>query len=403
LADPEVWLAAAGQIFFTISIGMGSMHCYASYLRETDDVALTGQAAGWTNEFCEVILGGSILIPIAVAYLGLPEVVNKTSGGSGFGLGFIVFPSLFSNWGPVFGPVAGFLWFGLLFFAAITSSLAMGQPILAFLQQEFDLPRHKSTLALGAMLLPLSLCVALTHSNTFFDEFDFWAGSFALVVFAMGESILFAWLFGIDKGWEQINLGAEIRVPVIFKYIIKYVTPVFLAAILVSFIFSPAAGWKTYLQAVISGDPLPAWKWSGGGMIGKLLHQDIDDTRQKKLADIDEQIAELQGTTQERRDKMKQIDDEIAKVNQDASLLEYERGAKRLTLEPKKNRLAMIESLGESERQRRVQELLDLREKTVRFLEQLPTVRNLDRLIMVGVYVLFCVLVFLAFRRHQAQ
>lgn len=74
LADPKVWLAAAGQIFFTLSIGMGSIHCYASYLREQDDIALTGATAAWTNEFCEVLLGGSILIPIAVAYLGLADV-----------------------------------------------------------------------------------------------------------------------------------------------------------------------------------------------------------------------------------------------------------------------------------------------------------------------------------------
>lgn len=400
LADPEVWLAAAGQIFFTISIGMGSMHCYASYLRETDDVALTGQTAGWTNEFCEVILGGSILIPIAVAYLGLPEVVNKTSGGSGFGLGFIVFPSLFSNWGPVFGPVAGFLWFGLLFFAAITSSLAMGQPIMAFLQQEFDIPRHKSALLFGAMLLPLALCVALTHSNTFFDEFDFWAGSFALVVFAMGESILFAWLFGIDKGWEQINLGAEIRVPRVFKYIIKYVTPVFLLAILVSFIFSPAAGWKAYLQAALEGKPLPAWEWSGGGMIGKLLHRDVAETRRKKLADLDEQIAELRSTPAERAEKIQKLEAEMAQVAADTSLLEYEKGARRLTLQAAVNRLRSIEPLNASEREDRINKLEATRAASSQFLDTLPLVRNIDRLVMIGVYGLFCVLVYRAFRRR---
>lgn len=136
ITNPSTWLAAAGQIFFTLSIGMGSIHCYASYLREKDDIALTGATAAWTNEFCEVILGGTILIPIAVAYLGL----NATQQNSGFGLGFMVFPTLFNNWG-AFGPFAGFMWFGLLFFAAITSSLAMGQPIMAFFQTEFGLTR----------------------------------------------------------------------------------------------------------------------------------------------------------------------------------------------------------------------------------------------------------------------
>jgi SNF family Na+-dependent transporter len=403
LADPEVWLAAAGQIFFTISIGMGSMHCYASYLRETDDVALTGQTAGWTNEFCEVILGGSILIPIAVAYLGLPEVVNMTSGGSGFGLGFVVFPSLFSNWGPVVGPVAGFLWFGLLFFAAITSSLAMGQPILAFLQQEFDLPRHKSALLFGAMLLPLALCVALTHSNAFFDEFDFWAGSFALVVFAMGESILFAWLFGIDKGWEQINRGAEIRVPLIFKYIIKYVTPVFLMAILSSFILSPAVGWKAYLQALVAGQPLPKWEWSGGGMIGKLLHRDLDETRTKQLANIDEQILDLRSTPDQRAAKLRQMESEMARIAQDNTLLEYERNARQLTFEASKKRLVSIDQMSAADRETKRKELLEQRDATTRFFDQLRVTRNIDRLVMIAVYGVFCALVYVGFSRKSRK
>src|SRR3989304_8734129 len=92
------------------------------------------------NEFVEVILGGSILIPIATAYLGLNAVQAATMGGSGFGLGFLTLPTLFNNWG-WFAPVAGAMWFGLLFFAGITSSLAMGQPILAFFKDEFGAAR----------------------------------------------------------------------------------------------------------------------------------------------------------------------------------------------------------------------------------------------------------------------
>lgn len=274
LANPAVWLAAAGQIFFTLSIGMGSIHCYASYLREHDDVALTGASAAWTNEFCEVLLGGSILLPIAVAYLGLSEVQEMTKGGSGFGLGFMVFPTLFQNWGNL-APAAGFLWFGLLFFAAITSSLAMGQPIMAFLQSEFHFSRAKSAWAFGAMLLALAVPVACVTQKSFFDEFDYWAGTFALVVFALIETILFAWVFGMDRGWAELNKGAELQVPPFFYYIIKYVTPIFLLVILLAYAFQPAAGWDGYIQAMASGKPLPAWEWSGDGMVGKLLNNDI--------------------------------------------------------------------------------------------------------------------------------
>lgn len=263
LNDPKVWLAAAGQIFFTLSIGMGSIHCFSSYLRKDDDVALTGATTAWTNEFCEVILGGAILIPIAVAYLGLQEVVDRTSGGSGFALGFFVFPTLFNNWG-AFAPVAGFMWFGLLFFAAITSSLAMGQPMISFLQEEFGMTRPKCALAFGAMLLTLALPVALFHSGSFFNEFDYWAGTVMLVVFALGEAILFAWIFGMDNAWAELTLGAELKIPRIFYYIIKYVTPVFLILVLSAYVFKVDAKSST-------------WEWAEDGMIGMLLQRDIDN------------------------------------------------------------------------------------------------------------------------------
>jgi SNF family Na+-dependent transporter len=293
LSNPSVWLAAAGQIFFTLSIGMGSIHCYASYLREKDDVALTGASAAWTNEFCEVILGGTILIPIATAYLTLDGVRDK----SGFSLGFFVFPTLFDKWG-AFAPVAGFLWFGLLFFAAITSSLAMGQPIMAFLQQEYKLTRPQSALGFGALLLPLAIPVAVFTQATFFEEFDYWVGTFSLVVFAFIESILFAWVFGMQRGWEEINKGSEIRVPKVFRFVIQFITPVFLLIILLSFALKPEGkgpdgtvrGWEPYVRAVFTGelfgrapaeadapprDPLPEWEWAGDSLIGKLLHYDL--------------------------------------------------------------------------------------------------------------------------------
>jgi SNF family Na+-dependent transporter len=402
LKDPSVWLAAAGQIFFTLSIGMGSIHCYSSYLRERDDIALTGATAGWTNEFCEVILGGTILIPIAVAYLGLPEVVNRTSGGSGFSLGFMVFPTLFNKWG-AFAPVAGFMWFGLLFFAAITSSLAMGQPIMAFLQQEYGLNRPKSALAFGLLLLPLSLPVALMHGSTFFDEFDFWAGTFMLVVFALGEAFLFAWIFGMDLGWKEITNGAELAIPTIFFFIIKYVTPVFLLLILVAFAFQPAAGWNAYIEAAMGGKSAPAWEWSGSGMVGKLMHLDVAAARADKLKELDTKHADLLLAPTERRAKIDALADSAKAVDASTSLRDYEKDAKKLTLQAQKKELERAGALKADERAKEVQDLLALRQQAEAYYDGLPMWRNIDRLLMVGVYAFFSVLVFIAWKKRATK
>lgn len=227
LSDSQIWLAAAGQIFFTLSLGMGTIHCYASYLQETDDIALTGLATASTNEFAEVVLGSTLAIPAAVAFFGLEQTQELAQNA--YDLAFAVMPVIFQQ--IPMGQLFGTLWFALLFFAGITSSLAMGQPIMAFLQEEFDFTRRKAALALGVMIFILCQPVIFFIEHGFLNEFDFWVGTFGLFVFATFEIVIFAWIFGSDRGWEEITRGADIRVPPIFRAIITYVTPVLLLVI----------------------------------------------------------------------------------------------------------------------------------------------------------------------------
>jgi len=104
LGDPKIWLAAAGQIFFTLSVGMGAIQVYASYLRPKDDIVLSGLTTAATNEFAEVILGGSIAIPIAVAFFGVTITTQMAAGGA-FDLGFASLPLVFERlpFGEIFG------------------------------------------------------------------------------------------------------------------------------------------------------------------------------------------------------------------------------------------------------------------------------------------------------------
>ena len=226
--EPKVWLAAAGQIFFTLSIGMGSIQCYASYVKSKDDIALNAMSAGWMNGFVEVVLGSAILIPISVGYLGIDGLKDLISEGGGLGLGFKTLPYLFEQWGGVLGVVAGVAWFGLLFFAGITSSLAMGTPVMGFLQDEFGWKEKSAAWMFGFAVLLLGLPTVLFFNSGVFDEYDYWAGTVSLVLFAFIEIILFSWIFGINRGWKEIITGSDIKVPLIFKFIIKYITPVLL-------------------------------------------------------------------------------------------------------------------------------------------------------------------------------
>jgi len=230
LASAGIWLAAAGQIFFTLSLGTGSLHTYASYIREKDDIALTGLATSSTNEFAEVVLGGTIAIPAAVAFFG--ATATKDIAKSAFDLGFDAMPVIFQQ--IPFGAFFGCLWFLLLFFAGITSSVALTQPAMAFLQDEFNIGKKKSALILGIILFITGGFNILFLKHGFLDEIDYWVGTFGLVVFGLIEVIIFMWIFGSENAWAEINKGADIKIPRFFIYIMKYVTPSVLAIILIA-------------------------------------------------------------------------------------------------------------------------------------------------------------------------
>jgi neurotransmitter:Na+ symporter, NSS family len=229
----KVWLAAAGQIFFTLSVGMGTIQCYASYLRSKDDIALNAMSAGWMNEFVEVVLGAAVVIPICVGYFGIDDMKQIVADGGGFGLAFQTLPYLFNHWGETLSIIAGFSWFGLLFFAGITSSLAMGTPFMGFLQDEFGFNKIKASISFGLFILILGAPAVIFYNEGVFAEFDYWAGTVSLVVFAVAEIVLFSWVFGMDRGWKEITDGADIKVPIIFRFIIKWVTPFILLAVFI--------------------------------------------------------------------------------------------------------------------------------------------------------------------------
>lgn len=233
LWDAKTWLAASGQIFFSLSVGFGIIINYASYLRAKDDVALSGLAASSMNEFFEVCLGGLITIPAAFIFLGAlnPEILGST-----FQLGFIALPNVFdAMWG---GRLVGFLWFFMLFIAAITSSVSMLQPLIAFFEEGFGLKRHASAAMLGLIsAIGCGFVLFFSHGTVALDTLDFWVGTFLIYVLAMFQAILYGWMFGIERGHEELHRGSHIQVPRFVQFMLKYIVPVYLLAIFVAFCY----------------------------------------------------------------------------------------------------------------------------------------------------------------------
>jgi SNF family Na+-dependent transporter len=233
LKDPETWLAAAGQIFFTLSVGFGIIINYASYLRPNDELALSSLSASAVNEFSEVCHGGLITIPASFIFLGTlaPTLMN-----SSFDVGFVALPNVFDNmWG---GRVFGFMWFFMLFIAAIAASVSMLQPCIAFFEEGLGLKRHASAALLGLIAaIGCGFVLYFSGGSVALDTFDFWVGTFLIFMLAMFQTVLYGWVLGIERGHEELHRGAQIRVPYFVQYELKYVTPLYLLAIFLTFCY----------------------------------------------------------------------------------------------------------------------------------------------------------------------
>ena len=237
LSDVSVWMAAAGQVFFTLSVGIGMILTYASYLDREDDVVLSGMTSVSLNEFTEVIIAGSIIIPAAFVFMGPAGLVTIAEGGA-FDLGFVTMPRIFSSMPG--GWFFAFAWFSMLVIAGITSSVSMLQPAVAFVDDEFKVGRKKAVVAIGVFCFIACHGVIIGLSHGVLEDLDFWSGTFSLVLLGTIEAVIFGWVFGIDRAWEEIHHGADIRLPRFFRFIIKYVTPTFLLILLATWTWQKA-------------------------------------------------------------------------------------------------------------------------------------------------------------------
>ncbi|BAD85621.1 sodium-dependent transporter, SNF family [Thermococcus kodakarensis KOD1] len=231
----QVMLAATGQIFFTLSLGMSIIQNYASYLGPKDDVALSGIATVSLNEFAEVVLGGSIAIPLATAYapkIVPPDVLQqgKTAAlewiGQKFGLGFSYtsLPNVFVSMGDI-GRLFGALWFLLLWFAGFTSAIAMYNYLVAMLEEDMHIKRSVGTWVIFLVYLIAGLPVI--YIDGYMDQVDAWV-SFQLTLLAFFDIIIAVYLFKPDNFWRELHEGAWIKVPEFYKWVTLYIAPLLL-------------------------------------------------------------------------------------------------------------------------------------------------------------------------------
>ncbi|MDR0522644.1 MAG: sodium-dependent transporter [Planctomycetaceae bacterium] len=226
LSDPETWLAAAGQVFFSLSLGFGVILTYASFARHDDDIALSSLTAAAANGFCEAVIAAMMIIPAAYMFLG-PAFFTQENLGSAFTIGFQALPDVFAQM-PM-GQFFGFLFFFLLFLAAVTSSISTIQPAVTLLEEGLGLGRKASLTVAGTMITFGCFFTAYFTDNLLaLATMDFWVCNIFVFLMAGVVIIIFGWVFGTKKGLAELNAGSQLRIPAWFGFVMKYISPLYL-------------------------------------------------------------------------------------------------------------------------------------------------------------------------------
>ena len=238
-------VAAMGQMFYSLSIAMGILITFGSYMKK--DVPIESSTRNVeVFDTAIAIMAGLMIIPAVFAFSGGDPSALK----AGPSLMFITIPKVFDSMG--FGTVIGIAFFLLVLFAALTSSIALTESAVSTLQDELHWSRKKATSIMGVSMVLLGSLSSLGYGPLanvtvigmqFLDFFDFLTNSVMMPIAAIASCILVSRVIGVDRIADEVTLnGAPFRRRKVFNAMIRFLCPFFAAIILISSIAS-AFGW----------------------------------------------------------------------------------------------------------------------------------------------------------------
>ena len=254
LTKPTVWITAIGQLFFTLSVGIGIIHTCASSLTKKDDIVLSGLTTCAAKEFIEICLGGLIFIPAAFIFFGITDMESIAKAGT-FSLSFIALPPLFDTMAA--GWIIGACFYFLVFLAGLYASITLLQPLLIFFEEGFGLRRNMAVFLLLILTLAGSSAIFFSPGLTVMDTADYYTCNVVIPVFALLETLLFIFFFKVETGIKEAGYGAAMKIPRLFGFTVRYITPLFLLGILGWGLFEQMKLWLN--PGSLAGGLLVSW------------------------------------------------------------------------------------------------------------------------------------------------
>ena len=236
LTNLDVWLAAFGQIVFSLSLGMAIAMTYASYLPEGSKLVDNAVIVAFSNSGFEVFnsIGIFSILGFMTLSSGIPfnELVT-----SGTGLAFVVFPQVFNTMGPA-AHIIGPLFFICILFAGITSVIALLEGVCYSISEKFLIERKKTATVVCIVGFLISTIFATGIGSTLLGIFDGYLNNFALLFAVLLECIIFGWIYKFDDLIETLNNNSKIQVGKTWKVVIKYILPICIAGLWIQGVYS---------------------------------------------------------------------------------------------------------------------------------------------------------------------
>ena len=233
-----VIMDAMGQLFYSISVAMGIMVAYGSYFKDENNLV---KSVNQIEIFDTVVafLAGIMIIPAVYVFMG------KEGMTGGPGLMFIVIPKVFAQMGSI-GNLLGALFFLMVLFAALTSSISVLEAVVSSLMDQFKISRHKATITEGGIALVIGIIICLGYNKLFFniklpngsdaqllDIFDYISNNILMPIVAIGTCILIGWVVKpktvIDEATKN---GERFGRKALYIAMVKVVAPIMLIVLL---------------------------------------------------------------------------------------------------------------------------------------------------------------------------
>ncbi|HDM78687.1 MAG TPA: sodium-dependent transporter [Deltaproteobacteria bacterium] len=255
LLNAGVWISAFGQIFFSLSLGMGVMIAYSSFIPRDSDVNNNSFITCFANCGVSFFAGFAVFTVLGYLSYATGQPFSKVVS-SGIGLAFVVFPTAIAKM-PLFKSVFGVIFFMTLLSLGINSAFSLVEGFITNLRDLVNISKERASLYVCAGAFLLGLIFTTKAGLYWLDIIDHYVANLGMVTVALVESILVGWFFGVDRFRKMVNETSEIRLGKWFNVVVKYIIPITLITMMTKYYYEefqkPYGGYPVWCLVIGAG------------------------------------------------------------------------------------------------------------------------------------------------------